>query len=96
MTTITVSKADDVSAAENIYFDQEFDHQRNVHKIMADLLITDTMDTKVEKCSGSEQKRLAIALELTAVDKPNLILCDEPTTGLDSNVAQIVSKLHLN
>ena len=79
------------SKLKNSYCDQDFDHERNVHKIMAELLISDTMNTEAEKCSGGEQKRLAIALELTAVDKPNLILCDEPTTGLDSNVAEMVS-----
>jgi polar amino acid transport system ATP-binding protein len=70
---------------------RECDHEMNVMSIMSDLMIADTMDTKAERCSGGEQKRLAIALELTAILKPNLILCDEPTTGLDSNVAEVVS-----
>ena len=68
----------------------EFDHESHVIQIMTDLLIDDTMDTKAENCSGGEQKRLAIALELTALNKPNLMFCDEPTTGLDSNVAEVV------
>ncbi|CAG2115224.1 unnamed protein product, partial [Medioppia subpectinata] len=69
---------------------QAFDHQMNVSAIMADLLMSDTMNTRADRCSGGEQKRLAIAVELTAFHKPNLILFDEPTTGLDSNVAEVV------
>ena len=82
------------SKLKNSSCGQDFDHQRNVRTIMSELLISETMNTKAEKCSGGEQKRLAIALELTALNKPNLILCDEPTTGLDSNVAEVVSLLH--
>ena len=78
------------SKLKNSNCGQEVDHQKNVQQIMSDLMITDTMDTKAENCSGGEQKRLAIALELTALKKPNLIFCDEPTTGLDSNLAEMV------
>ena len=52
---------------------QEVDHKSNVNQIMSDLLISDTMNTRAENCSGGEQKRLAIALELTAINKPNLM-----------------------
>jgi ABC-type multidrug transport system ATPase subunit len=69
----------------------EMDHEMNVRTVMSDLMLTDIMDTKAESCSGGELKRLAIAVELTALHKPNLILCDEPTTGLDSNIAEVVS-----
>jgi len=80
------------SKLKNSLCNEYIDHQKNVSDIMSELLITDTMNTLAERCSGGEQKRLAIALELTAVRKPNLILCDEPTTGLDSNVAEVVMK----
>ena len=66
------------------------DHENNVMQIMSQLMIEDTVNTKAGSCSGGQQKRLAIALELTAIRKPNLIFCDEPTTGLDSNVAEVV------
>ncbi|CAG2110852.1 unnamed protein product, partial [Medioppia subpectinata] len=48
-------------------------------------------DTRTERCSAGELKRLAIGLELTARPdcKPNLILCDEPTAGMDSNIAEM-------
>ena len=79
------------SKLKNSKCDQDFDHESNVNKIMSDLLITDTMNTKAKDCSGGQQKRLAIALELTARHKPNVMFIDEPTTGLDSNVAENVS-----
>ena len=79
------------SKLKNSLFKESIDHEKNVSDIMSELLISDTMNTLVERCSGGEQKRLAIALELTAIKKPNLILCDEPTTGLDSNIAEVVS-----
>ena len=66
------------------------DHENNVMQIMSQLMIEDTVNTKAGSCSGGQQKRLGIALELTAIRKPNLIFCDEPTTGLDSNVAEVV------
>ena len=66
------------------------DHENNVMTIMSELMIDDTCDTKAGDCSGGQQKRLAIGLELTALRKPNVIFCDEPTTGLDSNVAEVV------
>ena len=68
-------------------------HVTNVKDIMDELLIDDIADTRVECCSGGQQKRLTIALEMTKKLKPNLLCIDEPTTGLDSNVAEIVSNL---
>ena len=78
------------SKLKNSHIEEDIDHESHVKQIMNDLLIGDTMDTKAENCSGGEQKRLAVALELTALQKPNIIFCDEPTTGLDSNVAEVV------
>jgi ABC-type multidrug transport system ATPase subunit len=71
------------------------DHQKNAEKLLSDLMISDISKTVVDKCSGGEQKRLAIALELTANHKPNLLCIDEPTSGLDSNAAEIVRFLNI-
>ena len=69
-----------------------FDHKKNVEDLMKELLIFNTFDTLVNKCSGGEQKRLVIAMELTArSNKPNLLCIDEPTSGLDSFAAQVVN-----
>ena len=72
------------------------DHQNNVKTIMDELMISDICDNRVDCCSGGQQKRLTIALEMVRVVKPNLLCIDEPTTGLDSNVAVIVSNFKLN
>ncbi|CAG2165983.1 unnamed protein product [Oppiella nova] len=54
--------------------------------------MSDIRDTRVDECSGGQQKRLSIAIELTQYVKPNLLCIDEPTTGLDSNAAENVMK----
>ena len=76
---------------EKIVLEQiQFNHKFNVNQILSELMLTNCADNKVSRCSGGEQKRLAIGLELTPKIKPNLICIDEPTTGLDSYVAEQV------
>jgi len=67
------------------------EHQNIVNQLMSELLISDIADNLVENCSGGEIKRLVIASELTSYAKPNMLCIDEPTTGLDSNAAEIAS-----
>ena len=67
------------------------DHEAIAFKWLNELDLANTVDTRVEYCSGGERKRLAVALELTSIEMPNLICIDEPTSGLDSNSAEIVS-----
>jgi ABC-type multidrug transport system ATPase subunit len=71
--------------------DKNLDHQKNVKDLMKEFLISDIENICIENCSGGEQKRLSIALELTSQIKPNLLCIDEPTSGLDSNAAEVVS-----
>ena len=78
------------SKLKNSYIEGVVDHRLNVETVMSQLMISDVKNNTTETCSGGELKRLAIAMELTAVDKPNLILIDEPTTGLDSHIASVV------
>jgi ABC-type lipoprotein export system ATPase subunit len=70
--------------------DKKVDHEKSVQNLMTEFLIRDIENTSVENCSGGEQKRLAIAMELTSLIKPNLLFIDEPTSGLDSNAAEVV------
>ena len=65
-------------------------HKAVVKQVMAELLIEDIEENRIEKCSGGQLKRLCIGLELTALNKPDFLFCDEPTTGLDSSAAQVV------
>ena len=70
----------------------KFNHEENVEKILDDLLLTNCKDNLVVNCSGGEQKRLSIGLELTSIVKPNLLCIDEPTTGIDSNACEKVGQ----
>lgn len=57
-------------------------HETNVLR-MADLLgLTSCLDVPIKRISGGERKRLSIAREL--MSKPDILVLDEPTTGLDS------------
>lgn len=70
---------------------KNINHKQVVHKWLQELNLLNIINTKVEFCSDGERKRLAVALELTAVKMPNLICIDEPTSGLDSNSSAIVN-----
>jgi ABC-type multidrug transport system ATPase subunit len=69
----------------------KLNHQNIINNLLHELMISDIIDNKIEKCSGGEQKRIVIASELTSFIKPNLLCIDEPTSGLDSNAAEVVS-----
>src|SRR5699024_2360864 len=51
------------------------------------MLPEDILERKFAKCSGGEQKRVAIGQEMMAKERPVLVFADEPTTGLDSSAA---------
>lgn len=66
-------------------------HEQIAMKWLHELDLDDTANTLTELCSGGERKRLAVAIELTSLQMPNLICIDECTSGLDSNSAEVVS-----
>jgi len=78
------------SKLKNSTNSMKIDHEKNVMDLLEELMISHIVNNKVADCSGGEQKRLSIALELTSVVKPNLLCIDEPTTGLDSKTAETV------
>ena len=69
----------------------KFNHEDHIEKIIIDMLLNECKDNLVGQCSGGEQKRLSIAMELTSILKPNLLCIDEPTSGLDSHAAEKVN-----
>ncbi len=58
------------------------DHEMIVRKLITRFGLETVVDTRAIRCSGGQRKRLSIALEI--LSKPNLLILDEPTTGLDS------------
>ncbi len=60
-------------------------------EVLTQLGLGDKMDKKPNALSGGEQQRVAIARSL--VNKPTLVLADEPTGNLDSVSAQGVASL---
>ena len=53
-----------------------------VDNVIDKLMIKSCADNRPNRCSGGQQKRISIALEL--VSRPNVLILDEPTSGLDS------------
>lgn len=57
-------------------------HRNLVEQIIKKLGLENCRNVKAEMCSGGQQKRLCIALEL--IHSPTILILDEPTSGLDS------------
>lgn len=70
-----------------------FEMDRHITKVLSELLLDESiLDNKFKLCSGGEQKRVAIAQELMSLQQPSFLFVDEPTTGLDSNSALLVTQ----
>lgn len=57
-------------------------HRNLVNSIIHKLGLDSCQNVRAENCSGGQQKRLSIALEL--IHSPTILILDEPTSGLDS------------
>lgn len=63
----------------------EVDHEDEAMLVMEYLNLESCADTKVNRCSGGQVKRVCIGVEL--ISHPDILVLDEPTTGLDSSTA---------
>lgn len=72
------------------------DLRHKVQALLADLGISDKIDTKASQLSGGQKQRVAIARAL--INDPALLLADEPTGALDKNtsaeIMEILSRLN--
>ncbi|WP_041313742.1 FHA domain-containing protein [Mycobacterium sp. JS623] len=60
-------------------------------QVLEELELTPHADTRIENLSGGQRKRASVALEL--LTGPSLLVLDEPTTGLDPALDQLVMKM---
>ena len=71
------------------YFDvPRPDAARRTQELLSLMALTDRADDAVDKLSGGMRRRLQIARAL--VNRPSLVLLDEPTTGLDPQARHAV------
>ena len=70
------------------------DAVKKAEELLKMLDLTDRMEHKPSALSGGEQQRVAVARAL--VNKPSVVLADEPSGNLDSNNSVELHKLFLN
>ena len=86
------------TALENVALSLEINFQKNAliqaEETLTDLGLKDRLHHFPSQLSGGEQQRVAIARAI--INKPELILADEPTGNLDEENSQVIADLLLN
>ena len=87
----TLSARDNIAIARdiagaNVNLDSDY-----AHKITCLLGVAERLDHRPAEMSGGEQQRVALARAL--INRPAIVLADEPTGNLDSQNSEIVLKM---
>jgi len=86
------------TALENVALSLEINFQKNAliqaEEILTELGLKDRLHHFPSQLSGGEQQRVAIARAI--INKPELILADEPTGNLDEENSQVIADLLFN
>ena len=87
----------DFTSLENVYLanlangENKFDAKENAKRIINEVGLSNRINHYPSELSGGEMQRVAIARAL--INKPKIILADEPTGSLDSNTAKEIFSL---
>ena len=87
----------DRNVYENVAFAQRIvqtpnrEIKRNVPSILATVNLAGKYKNKINQLSGGEQQRVALARAL--INKPPILICDEPTGNLDPRNSWEIMKL---